>query len=193
MIVVVVGSTFFADLFGFINIRYENNNIGKNEVIQIINDKLEKKEIVVDELRTEIEKLRDEVRSCKSNNQLLDAIKTDIPIAIWLKDKKSTIIYLNKSYEKIVLEDIGSNNIELLYTKGYSVFGKEVVDNFIKNDLVAMKSSKPTYSIEYTFDSQNNKVYLLSCKYPRYISGVLVGTGGFAIRMTDIESIITKN
>lgn len=142
------------------------------------------------ELIRQVNKLRDDVRSCKTNTLLMTAIKTDIPIMIWMKDKVSVVIYLNDLYGEQILRPLGFDNIDLLYTKGYHIFGKEVVDNFIVNDLEAMNSAVPIFTIEYLYNSKKEKEYLLVCKAPRMLAGKRDGTIGFAIKLSYISNLL---
>ena len=72
---------------------------------------------------------------------LLESSSSEIPFPFWIKDDVSYIIWVNKAYQRTVLERLGIDIDDFLNTRG-EVLGEDFVQQITKNDNEVLLTDK---------------------------------------------------
>ncbi len=130
------------------------------------------------------EKKRAEEALQEKHNQL-NTIINNIPDPVFLKDKKSTFILVNKATINILGK---SNFSEVIGKSDFDFYPKEMAMEFYSDDQRTMKTGKPVWhKEELVFNKKSNKnVNLITTKIP------LFDSGGNVTGLVGISSDVSK-
>ena len=112
-------------------------------------------------------------------NQLIifESSHTDIPLPMWLKDTKGTMLFLNDEYEKALLHPNDKTRNQYIGKTDYAVWDKDTADRFMQHDREVMQTKKAAVFTE-TWTTAGHNVEGTVVKYPRFLNRTVIGVGG---------------
>jgi len=135
-----------------------------NDRIEILETKIEKQTMIIEELKVENTSLK------YQGLLLLDAYKDD-PNPRWITEASTNrIVSINDAYEKKYLKPLGFTKMDLLYTDGSAVFGEKKVAIFNQNNQIVVRLGKPQ-----TFQNEINT----TLKFPIGKNNFIYAIGGY--------------
>lgn len=83
-------------------------------------------------------------REYKKNTLLVDLSLNSSPYPFWVKSIDSKVVYINKAYEKVILNPLGFSKNQFINTKGEILFksGSKELYAIIRHDQLVLKYGK---------------------------------------------------
>lgn len=150
-------------------------------IIQLWKDDNNRLRVMEESLKDRIAALEDTINDLKFKLLLLETSHMELPIPMWIKDKKGVMLYVNKEYEKLFLHPMGKTASDYVGKMDSDIWPADVAAKFKFNDLRAHGNTV------YTFEELpiKDKVYnLFVIKYPRKTGGEVIGVAGIAFDKT---------
>jgi len=185
-------------LGAFLSYKLGNRKQDNSEFVSVM---AEYKALVA-EYKTEVVKLREEVELLKNDsqqkkeslqnlrNQLLifESSHVDIPVPMWLKDTKGTMLFLNEEYSRILLNPIGKTTGDYIGFTDFDVWDKATAKAFVSHDKEVMRKRK-SVQFKETWRGANGTLYEGSVlKYPRFLNNkTIIGIGGIILEIKEIK------
>lgn len=194
LVSVVGGGGLGVFLTWLINNR-KDKRAGLQTVIDNFNEDNKRLREEMRELRTALEKerderaakelqLRQEVSNLRSKLLIMESAHLDLPVPQWLKDKDGTMLALNAAYEQIFLDRINKTASDYIGSKDSAVWPEATAESFTRNDRIVMRTRKP-YQTQESIDFGTHIEVWEILKYPRYSGSTLIGIGGIAFKKID--------
>lgn len=153
-------------------------------IIQLWKDDNTRLRDVEESLKEKIDSLEEMINDLKFKLLLLETTHMELPIPMWVKDEKGVMLHVNSAYEKLFLHPRGKVSSDYVGKKDSDLWPPDVAAMFRENDLRAHRE------IIYVHEDVpvKDKIYnLFVIKYPRKVSGQVVGIAGMAIDKTILK------
>lgn len=148
------------------------------------NNRLRLREI---ENTTQIQLLHRDVTVLRSKILLLESAHVDLPYPMWLKDLDGTMLSVNKAYEYQILLPLGLSVSQYIGMTDEAVFGKELADQYEKNDAFVLETKKVYDGPELIPSGPHLTETWRVIKYLRYAGGVPIGIAGLALPPKNLQ------
>ncbi|GIV82560.1 MAG: hypothetical protein KatS3mg051_1914 [Anaerolineae bacterium] len=143
-------------------------------LLQLDNERLREIEQKASDLEREVQRLRYQVLMLESAHQ-------DLPLPMWLKDRDGRMLALNTEYEREFLIPRGYTRDDYIGQYDSAVWPEGIANIFADNDRYVVRTGDVLHTIEPVPDAEGVPRDWIIIKYPRRVSGVVVGVGGIAI------------
>lgn len=186
----ISGGTLGALLTYFIKLKRQKND-DFTKVIEsykdynhILLERLTNLENEVKLLRTKESKLSNEITKLRNQLLLFEGSKLELPLPLWIKDTKGTMIYLNESFESTFLTPLNFEINDYIGKKDNVIFGNKQAKKFGENDKKVI-AKKDAIRFFETIEINDTIYYLEVLKFPRIIQNAIIGVGGIVLKMSD--------
>ncbi|NJB36398.1 hypothetical protein [Croceivirga sp. JEA036] len=165
--------------------------LAKEEVITQNRKQIQQLEIVNKNKDIELERLRKENLELKIDYVKLQtafnnvrANTDNMPLVYWERETGTELFtYVNPAFERQVLEPLGYDRHDILYTNGAQIFGKKYASQYLKSFRWVVKTGKIYAGVEPSKDVTGKIVSWKSTKFPIYESGELSRVGGISYKV----------
>lgn len=131
--------------------------------------------------RQRIDSLENEITLLRAQIVALESAQLNLPIPMWLKDLKGTMLTINKAYEKSFLEPRGYEAKDYIGSKDTSIWTDKLASIFSYSDDMIRRGKDVYYSIvDVPYNDKYTDKWIV-VKYPRLVNNDIIGIGGLAI------------
>lgn len=173
----------------YFKISQTNDVITRKELVVELKEERKYYKELYDDCNENYISSRKKLQDIKSSLIIIKAIQNDIPIIFWLKDRESRVVFVNEAYSDYLLTPFNVSSNDLIYKKGYEIYGQKATDKFIENDILAMANATPLLSIDDITYPDGSVKTLVSIKFRRVVGSTVVGSGGFALESHLFEDL----
>lgn len=198
-IITIIGYALSGGLFAaFLTYKLGNRKQDQNEFTALI---IEYKNLVesykkeVNNLKIDFEKLKldfsaknEEIIGLRNQLIIFESSHSDIPIPIWLKDTSGKMLFVNREYEKELLNPINKTTADYIGFTDVEVWGEVLGGAFQKHDRQVM-IKKIAIEFEETWTGAAGTIWKGKViKYPRFLNRTVIGIGGIIV----YKKLVTK-
>ena len=141
--------------------------------------------------REKIDSMEKEIAVLRAQILVIESVHQQVPLPMWLKDSRGTMLSLNKAYEVTFLNPRGFTVSDYLGNTDFSIWPENTANDFIKHDEQVLENNETLYVFENVPGEKGSDKYWMIVKYPRYSSDKnLVGVGGIAVPLDQYKSQI---
>lgn len=126
----------------------------------------------IEELQHEVTSLRLEAESLKTRFIIFQSTHDSAPIPMWIKDNNGRVLSANKAYEDLFLKPRGYTLMDYVNKDDFSVWPKDIADEFRLNDQRVHKDGKVWDGEETVVNEAGVRYQCRIIKYPRYMAGI---------------------
>jgi len=130
---------------------------------------------------------RAEVSSLRNKLMIFEGSQLDLPLPMWLKNRKGRMIWMNKQAQELVLEPLGLDIEDYLGKTDVDFWEGEFAKQFAKTDNKVIRTKKPLEVIHSFLDVNREEIKAMVLKYPRMQNNDVIGVGGLIKYIIDDE------
>jgi hypothetical protein len=172
------------DVNEFTSIISEYKNLMEKQDIRFI--ALEKKVSSLEERHEKnqhlIGKYEKEVSDLRNQLLIFEGSHIDLPLPMWMKDTKGTMIFLNDYYEDALLAPMSHSMRDYLGKNDYAIWPKDIAEKSISNDKAVMRTKKSLRTVETLSDGSGGVYYADVLRYPRKLNNNIIGVSGIILK-----------
>jgi len=181
ILLAVLSAGFVAEYFGLIKLDKELSQADKTLLIEELRNDRNYYQTLYRECQEDFGKIQNDLAAIRTNSQLLEAVRNDLPVPVWLKDPKGRMIFLNNEYERVFLLPKGKRTEDYINHTDYDIWDKETADAYKENDLAALRSNAPFFTTELIPMEGTKPKEMRVVKYIQRSNGRAIGIGGIGI------------
>lgn len=178
ILLALISAGFIADYFGLIKFNSELSSADKTLLIEELRNDRNYYQLLYKECQESVNQINKDVVFLRSNLQTLSAVKNDLPVPVWLKDNNGKMLFVNSEYERLFLFPINKTKADYIGKYDSDIWPKETAEEYRANDIKAMQSNGPLYTVEQIPMVGTLRKSLQVIKYVQRKEGSIIGIGG---------------